>query len=170
MPVDSATQSLLLSSALASDHSLRVKEVENIQADQIARVRRALVVGNAHELVKSAKPSRTGGKLKNSHRWTMKVAIHDDDTSRFIEKVVFKLHPTFKMNTVEVKQAPFQLSKIGWGEFEIGIEVHFKRALRLPPKVYTHDLAFDDNGSYHREMIDFGLDNKSYVQGKVFIN
>jgi len=51
---------------------------------------------------------------------------------RVVEKVEFRLHPTFQPSKITVRKAPFELQRIGWGVFEIGIKVHFLPALNLP--------------------------------------
>ena len=42
-----------------------------------------------------------------------------------IEKVRFILHPTFGTTKPIIDQPPFELTRKGWGMFEIGIEVCF---------------------------------------------
>ena len=41
-----------------------------------------------------------------------------------IRRVVFKLHPTFNPPTVTVSQPPFEVGRIGWGIFDVGIEIY----------------------------------------------
>lgn len=42
-----------------------------------------------------------------------------------IKKVIFTLHPSFNEPTRVVERAPFELTEVGWGEFEIGMTIYF---------------------------------------------
>ena len=44
---------------------------------------------------------------------------------RYVRKVVFSLHESFKDNIVEIEKPPFSIVRNGWGEFDIGITVYF---------------------------------------------
>jgi transcription initiation factor IIF auxiliary subunit len=68
--------------------------------------------------------------------------------SDFIEKVVYYIHEDFKPNTLHIKQAPFELTRVGWGYFDVEIEVHFKKWTKLEMRELEHELSFDGNGSY----------------------
>ena len=43
-----------------------------------------------------------------------------------IEKVVFHLHPSFARPVREVMTPPYQVTEMGWGEFEAGIKIFWK--------------------------------------------
>ena len=45
--------------------------------------------------------------------------------SHVISKVVFNLHPSFKEPVRTLEKPPYEVTETGWGEFEIGITVHF---------------------------------------------
>ena len=63
----------------------------------------------------------------HTHKWTLFVrGPHGEDLGYFVEKVVFKLHPSFAQPVREVTKPPFEVSEKGWGEFECHIRVHFK--------------------------------------------
>lgn len=50
----------------------------------------------------------------------------DPDVSTFVRKVRFYLHPDYKPNDVVVVTGPpFQLTRTGWGEFPVRLEIHF---------------------------------------------
>ena len=56
------------------------------------------------------------------------------------------MHPTFKPNKIKVSEAPFLLSRLGWGYFEIEMDIEFKENTGLGTKRLAHMLSFDDNG------------------------
>eukprot|EP00759_Apiculatamorpha_spiralis_P028332 PhF_6_TR30797/c0_g1_i2/m.45346/K11341/YEATS4, GAS41, YAF9; YEATS domain-containing protein 4 len=74
----------------------------------------------------------TAGKACDSqpptHKWTAFVKSPFDDMSLdgVVDQVVFRLHHTFA-NPVRVVKAPgpFEVSEVGWGQFDMGIEVYF---------------------------------------------
>ncbi len=69
-----------------------------------------------------------------------------DETSKFIKSVTYHLHPTFNPNKIKVEQAPFLLSRIGWGYFEVTMDVEFTKITGLGTRTLTHELGFDDKG------------------------
>ena len=83
--------------------------------------------GNTHEPVANPKQSRSNSKAKNTHRWAMFMAFNDnkEETSKFIKSVTYHLHPTFKPSVIKVSEAPFLLSRVGWGYFEVEMVVEF---------------------------------------------
>jgi hypothetical protein len=52
-----------------------------------------------------------------------------EDLSLILEKVVFSLHPSFAQPVRELREPPFAVSEMGWGEFEASIRLFFKYVL-----------------------------------------
>lgn len=76
-----------------------------------------------------------------SHKWTMYVRgdKENPDISGFVSKVRFFLHPSYRPNdVVEVTSAPFCLSRRGWGEFPLRVQLHFRSALNKPMDIIHH--------------------------------
>ena len=69
-----------------------------------------------------------------------------ENAGRFIQSVTYHLHPTFKPSVIKVSEPPFLISRIGWGYFEIHMEIVFKEWTGLPKMELDHMLSFDDNG------------------------
>lgn len=62
----------------------------------------------------------------HSHKWTVYLrGPEHEDLSHAIQKVVFNLHPSFKEPVRVLEKPPYEVTETGWGEFEIGITVHF---------------------------------------------
>ena len=59
------------------------------------------------------------GAREQMVEWTAFVAGDVGD----VAEVQFALHPTFTPSTVVVAQAPFAITRSGWGEFDIGVRV-----------------------------------------------
>ena len=64
---------------------------------------------------------------------------------KFIEKIEFKLHPTFKNNLITIKNPPYSLARIGWGVFLIPIKIYWKEYLKLEPTELSHFLCFSQD-------------------------
>ncbi|CAM9766042.1 unnamed protein product, partial [Chrysoparadoxa australica] len=64
---------------------------------------------------------------QQTHKWSLYVrGPNGEDVSYFVSKVVFTLHPSFPQPVRELRQWPFEVSELGWGEFEAKITLHFK--------------------------------------------
>ena len=68
------------------------------------------------------------------------IAAAGEDISDIVSKVVFNLHPTFHNPTREVSESPFELSEMGWGEFDLTAVLHFVDAAGEPPLELAHKL------------------------------
>lgn len=92
-----------------------------------------LIVGNAHQLVLPTDSSQ------NAHLW--KVFVRQaDNTTTLIDQVEFKLHPTFTPSSVVVRKAPFEVERLGWGTFDVGVHVKW---LNGNTSILKHSLRFD---------------------------
>mmetsp|Transcript_9532 Transcript_9532/g.24183 ORF Transcript_9532/g.24183 Transcript_9532/m.24183 type:complete len:213 (+) Transcript_9532:264-902(+) len=77
----------------------------------------------------------------NSHKWTVYIrGAGNQDLSAWVSKVVFQLHPSFPNPNRTVDTPPYELTETGWGEFEIGVQVHFKEDALSPPLELYHAL------------------------------
>ena len=112
--------------------------------------------GNTHEDVINPKPANSDKTLKNSHRWAMFVAFNDnaDITSKYIKSVTYHLHPTFHVNKIKVTEAPFLLSRVGWGWFTVEFDIEFQPWTKLPTMRMEHDLCFNNKGHTQSIMLE----------------
>lgn len=70
------------------------------------------------------------------------------EVSAFITCVRFHLHPSYKPNdVVDVTEAPFKLTRLGWGEFPIRIQLFFVDKKRNKTVDLIHHLKLDDSHS-----------------------
>eukprot|EP00808_Paulinella_micropora_P015446 g60265.t1 len=76
----------------------------------------------------------------HSHQWHVYVrGLDNEDMSYFIKRVSFTLHESFKNHIRSVETPPFQVTEMGWGEFDIKIQIFF-HDLRESPVSLTHHL------------------------------
>jgi len=102
-----------------------------------------LELGNAHKDL----PAHPG---HNCHEWTIILRQPQDqaaqhDLAELVDHVVYDLHPTFCPSQVQVAKPPFTLTRIGWGVFDVGVTVHWKKHLNQPISYFTHRLSFRDS-------------------------
>ena len=66
-----------------------------------------------------------------------------------LPQVTFKLHNTFANPNRDLAYPPYELTESGWGEFDIGIELHFHDDAGEPPlELYHHlQLGLDAQGN-----------------------
>lgn len=76
-----------------------------------------------------------------SHRWTLYVrGAQGEDLTHFVSKVVFRLHESFQSPIRELTVPPYELTEVGWGEFDIAVTVHFSDDCMAPPLELVHKL------------------------------
>jgi len=62
-----------------------------------------------------------------SHRWTVYLrSPSGEDLSHVLKKVTFVLHESFQNPKRDVEFPPYELTEVGWGEFDIIVTLHFR--------------------------------------------
>ncbi|XP_071941958.1 YEATS domain-containing protein 2-like [Antedon mediterranea] len=88
-------------------------------------VRKRIIVGNVSKYISADQREDSD---PSTHKWMVYVRGPSNEPSidHFVKKVWFFLHPSYRPNDlVEVKEPPFHLTRRGWGEFPIRIQLHF---------------------------------------------
>ncbi|KAM6948205.1 YEATS domain-containing protein 2 [Aplochiton taeniatus] len=89
-------------------------------------VKKTIVVGNVSKYIA---PDKREENDQSTHKWMVYVrgSRREPSIDHFVKKVWFFLHPSYKPNDlVEVSEPPFHLTRRGWGEFPVRIQIHFK--------------------------------------------
>lgn len=89
-------------------------------------VKKTIVVGNVSKYIP---PDKREENDQSTHKWMVYVrgSRREPSIDHFVKKVWFFLHPSYKPNDlVEVSEHPFHLTRRGWGEFPVRIQIHFK--------------------------------------------
>ncbi|XP_012274061.1 YEATS domain-containing protein 2 [Orussus abietinus] len=100
------------------------------------KIRRRVVVGNVSKWIPP--DWREDGV---SHKWMVYVRGDKENPGigDFVSKVRFFLHPSYRPNDIiEVASPPFHLTRRGWGEFPIRVQLHFKNTSNKPMDVIHH--------------------------------
>ncbi|XP_009946580.1 PREDICTED: YEATS domain-containing protein 2, partial [Leptosomus discolor] len=74
-------------------------------------------------------PDKREENDQSTHKWMVYVrgSRREPSINHFVKKVWFFLHPSYKPNDlVEVREPPFHLTRRGWGEFPVRVQIHFK--------------------------------------------
>uniref|UniRef100_A0A8C5GIT2 YEATS domain-containing protein 2 n=1 Tax=Gouania willdenowi TaxID=441366 RepID=A0A8C5GIT2_GOUWI len=96
--------------------------------DETSRLyaKKTIVVGNVSKYIP---PDKREENDQSTHKWMVYVrgSRREPSIDHFVKKVWFFLHPSYKPNDlVEVSEPPFHLTRRGWGEFPVRIQIHFK--------------------------------------------
>ncbi|XP_029472869.1 YEATS domain-containing protein 2 isoform X3 [Rhinatrema bivittatum] len=100
----------------------------NFTCDDASRLylKKTIVVGNVSKYIP---PDKREESDQSTHKWMVYVrgSRKEPSISHFVKKVWFFLHPSYKPNDlVEVREPPFHLTRRGWGEFPVRVQIHFK--------------------------------------------
>ena len=119
------------------------------------KIIKKLIVGN------DCKAAR--GREKDWKEWTLYLHMQEDGepVEKYLEKVIVKLHPTFRPPVLEFKKPPFEVTRVGWGVFEIGITLYFKDYTKKLPMDITWYLSFRDGG--RSKTVDLEFDDRNLV-------
>lgn len=104
------------------------------------KIRKRIIVGNISKWIPPE-----WREDKTSHKWTVYVrgSKEEADIGGYVAKVRFLLDPSYRPNdVVEVSSSPFHLSRRGWGEFPLRVQLHFKNSLNKPIDI-IHPLKLD---------------------------
>ncbi|KAL2097043.1 hypothetical protein ACEWY4_006250 [Coilia grayii] len=89
-------------------------------------VKKTIVVGNVSKYIA---PDKREENDQSTHKWMVYVrgSRKEPTIDHFVRKVWFFLHPSYRPNDlVEVSEPPFHLTRRGWGEFPVRVQIHFK--------------------------------------------
>jgi NAD-dependent SIR2 family protein deacetylase len=84
---------------------------------------------------------------ENEHQWTLRV---QPEQAHFVAKVTYQLHPTFLPNCVTVNDAPFEISRRGWGTFQVQVKIQLKPQYGNRVIETAHKLSFKSEGDVTR--------------------
>ncbi|XP_060154347.1 YEATS domain-containing protein 2 isoform X5 [Globicephala melas] len=114
-------------SGITGSHKTEQRNTD-LTGDETSRlfVKKTIVVGNVSKYIP---PDKREENDQSTHKWMVYVrgSRREPSINHFVKKVWFFLHPSYKPNDlVEVREPPFHLTRRGWGEFPVRVQVHFK--------------------------------------------
>ncbi|XP_017769414.1 PREDICTED: YEATS domain-containing protein 2 [Nicrophorus vespilloides] len=139
---DVQTKTIKLESTLIAEEVVKeeVKVEENVAVRNRQMTKRRVIVGNISKWMPG---DNSEGNC--THKWMVYVRGPKDNPKidDFVQKVVLYLHPSYQPNDViELKESPFHLSRRGWGEFPLRVQLFFHNQLNKPVDV-IHNLKLD---------------------------
>jgi transcription initiation factor IIF auxiliary subunit len=106
-------------------------------------IRKKIIIGNMSLRVAKGEVAPDGNVY--THQWKLFVCGPPEDVfsvETFIKKVRFYLHTSYHPeDIVDVTKPPFAITRYGWGEFPVRVQLHFWDR-RNPPKDFIHELSF----------------------------
>ncbi|CAG8508867.1 14074_t:CDS:2, partial [Ambispora leptoticha] len=141
------TQEITTISAVAFTTPSCGSVFDPIDAGSRFYVKRRIVIGNVSKWIPHEK--REPKLEKYTHKWMVYVVgpPHSLNITSFIRKVRFYLHPSYRPNDiVDLKEAPFQITRFGWGEFPVRVQLFFVDKKNKPVDV-IHLLKLDETHS-----------------------
>ena len=109
-------------------------------------------------------------KEEATHKWCVYVrGVHNENISNFIKSVKFTLHDTFPNNIRVINKWPFELYEMGWGEFDIKIQIQLVDET-VKPIDLVHSLKFynqpHQSGSSKRPVVSENYEEIIFVNPK----
>ncbi|ESO87759.1 hypothetical protein LOTGIDRAFT_234985 [Lottia gigantea] len=93
--------------------------------DSRFKIKKRIIVGNVSKYIPVEQREIND---QSTHKWMVYVRGSKDSPriEGFIKKIWFFLHPSYRPNDlVEISQPPFHLTRRGWGEFPVRIQLFF---------------------------------------------
>ncbi|KAJ3182966.1 YEATS domain-containing protein 2 [Geranomyces variabilis] len=115
----------------------------NAQEGSRFYVKRRVLLGNVSKYL--APDKRDTGLEKYAFKWMIYLQgpSGDEDISPFVRKVRFYLHPDYRpFDVIEVTDPPFRLTRYGWGEIPVRLQLYFADD-RNKPVDLIHILKLD---------------------------
>ncbi|KAL0268369.1 UNVERIFIED_CONTAM: hypothetical protein PYX00_010341 [Menopon gallinae] len=113
-----------------------VREVVNSQRGGGSKVQHRIIIGNISKWI----PPDTR-EDNSTHKWMVYIRNQDKDkgVTQLIRKVRYFLHESYKPHDIiDVTSSPFHLTRRGWGEFPIRVQLHFHHPLNKPVDIIHH--------------------------------
>lgn len=117
-----------------------VPEKINSQRSGLSKITQKIIIGNVSKWI--APDTRED---LSTHKWMMYIRSQEkeNDIIKLIRKVRYFLHESYKPHDIiDVTSSPFTLTRRGWGEFPVRVQLHFIHPLNKPVDI-IHNLKLD---------------------------
>eukprot|EP01084_Bolivina_argentea_P110653 197525_1 len=132
-----------------SNLSLSIKYAVDVKQHERKEIQmnEKLYIGNFHRLAQKSEIDIS--KPNHVHIWTMFISTSSRKLiePRSIKQVVYHLHPTFHPSISVVKNPPFKLTKQGWGQFVIFVNIKFHKKYNQKDVLCYYMLNFENDCS-----------------------
>ncbi|KNC28091.1 hypothetical protein FF38_06259 [Lucilia cuprina] len=112
------------------------------------KVKHLIVVGNTSKYIGNEVERDIKSQAQNlTHKWLVYVQSKDSTKQpieHFVKKIRFHLHHSYRPNdVVDIETPPFQVSRRGWGEFPIRVQLFFHPEFHQKPVQLVHNIILD---------------------------
>ncbi|XP_065355433.1 YEATS domain-containing protein 2 [Calliphora vicina] len=111
------------------------------------KIKHLIVVGNTSKYIGNEVERDIKSQAQNlTHKWLVYVQSKESKQplDRFIKKVRFHLHHSYRPNdVVDIETPPYQVSRRGWGEFPIRVQLFFHPEFHQKPVQLIHNIVLD---------------------------
>lgn len=111
------------------------------------KIKHLIVVGNTSKYIGNEVEKDIKSNTQNlTHKWLVYVQSKEtkQPIQHFIKKVRFYLHHSYRPNdVVDIETPPFQVSRRGWGEFPIRVQLFFHPEFHQKPVQLVHNIILD---------------------------
>lgn len=136
-------------SPVNKDHIPLLKSTELQQQEEEEQESRfyhkkRIIVGNTSQYLDPVAHQHTSSD-GSTHKWMVYVRgpQAEPDISHYVKAVRFFLHPSYHPNDiVRVRSPPFHLTRHGWGEFPVRVQLEFRDRSNKPVDI-LHNLVLD---------------------------
>lgn len=115
------------------------------------KIKHLIVVGNTSKYIGNETEKDLKPQSQNlTHKWLVYVQSKEtkNPIDRYVKKVRFHLHHSYRPNDiVDVNSPPFQVSRRGWGEFPIRVQLYFQPEYHQKPIQLMHNIVLDQTMS-----------------------
>ncbi|XP_037808326.1 uncharacterized protein LOC119601457 [Lucilia sericata] len=112
------------------------------------KIKHLIVVGNTSKYIGNEVERDIKSQAQNlTHKWLVYVQSKDSTKQpieHFVKKIRFHLHHSYRPNdVVDIETPPFQVSRRGWGEFPIRVQLFFHPEFHQKPVQLVHNIILD---------------------------
>ena len=121
-------QALALQPEICEDAPMFWEKLAQVELTHSAKTLERMITEGFHPITEHAQllPERnSNGKI--AYGWSIELNIPDEILAE-VDHVAYQLHPTFQapLRIIRNRDGRFRLNMVGWGTFEIPVEIHFK--------------------------------------------
>uniref|UniRef100_A0A0N5B752 YEATS domain-containing protein 4 n=1 Tax=Strongyloides papillosus TaxID=174720 RepID=A0A0N5B752_STREA len=111
------------------------------------KIIKPIVIGNTAKLLDE--PITDASGKSRTHEWVIYVKPYlNEDISKYIKKVQFKLHESYENNVKVVESAPFQVRETCWAESEVMVKIFFVDSAEKPVTLYHYVRIREDGATF----------------------
>uniref|UniRef100_A0A0N5BQG8 YEATS domain-containing protein 4 n=1 Tax=Strongyloides papillosus TaxID=174720 RepID=A0A0N5BQG8_STREA len=111
------------------------------------RIIKPIIIGNISKAL-DVPITDASGKAR-THEWMIFVKPYlNEDISKYVKKVQFKLHESYENNVIVIENPPYQIHETCWAESEVMIKIFFVDSTEKPITLYHYVRIKEDGATF----------------------